>query len=97
MNGKVHMVIFWEYPSTSPLALIWLGFCGDKLKIKEMAKVKPKPKKGSYLLSEPFLHDKNFQRAVVLITEHNEHGSIGFVLNKPIAFRLNEVVEDYMM
>ncbi|PGH38774.1 MAG: hypothetical protein CRN43_13060 [Candidatus Nephrothrix sp. EaCA] len=40
-------------------------------------------KAGSILLSEPFLPDVNFERAVILVAEHNEKGTIGFVLNKP--------------
>ncbi len=54
-----------------------------------------KPKKGSFLLSEPFLTDQNFRRAVVLLTEHNDDGSIGFVLNQPTKIRLNDVLEDF--
>lgn len=60
-----------------------------------MAKSNRPPQKGSFLLSEPFLADKNFKRTVVLLTEHNEDGSIGFILNKPIRFRLNEIVEGF--
>jgi len=40
-------------------------------------------KRGSVLISEPFLSDDNFSRTVVLITEHNEKGSFGLVLNRP--------------
>jgi len=32
---------------------------------------------------------------VVLLTEHNEDGSIGFVLNNPIDFSLNEILKDF--
>lgn len=41
------------------------------------------------------MKDPNFARSVVLLTEHNDEGSIGFILNKPITFRLNEIVEDF--
>lgn len=40
-----------------------------------------KPEKGRILISEPFLQDPNFNRTVVLITEHTNDGSVGFVLN----------------
>jgi putative transcriptional regulator len=53
------------------------------------------PAKGNILLSEPFLKDPNFARSVVLLTEHNEEGSIGFILNKPITYKINEIVEDF--
>jgi putative transcriptional regulator len=52
------------------------------------------PKKGRLLISEPFLPDPNFERTVVLLCEHNEEGSFGFVLNKPSILKINEVVED---
>jgi putative transcriptional regulator len=55
---------------------------------------KLKPEKGRLLISEPFLPDPNFERTVVLLCEHNEEGSFGFVLNKPSALKLPEVVED---
>lgn len=53
-----------------------------------------KPKKGCFLLSEPFLDDDYFRRAVILLCEHNEDGSFGFVLNNYISIALKELVED---
>src|SRR5687767_3484687 len=55
---------------------------------------KIKPEKGRLLISEPFLPDPNFERTVVLLCEHNEEGSFGFVLNKPSILKVNEVIED---
>jgi putative transcriptional regulator len=55
---------------------------------------KLKPEKGRLLISEPFLPDPNFERTVVLLCEHNEEGSFGFVLNKPSVLKINEVIED---
>lgn len=52
------------------------------------------PEKGRLLISEPFLPDPNFERTVVLLCEHNEDGSFGFVINKPSILKLNEAVED---
>ncbi|MEM7107605.1 MAG: YqgE/AlgH family protein [Bacteroidota bacterium] len=52
-----------------------------------------KPKRGSLLISEPFLPDPNFERTVVLLCEHNEDGSFGFVLNKLSSVTLNEIIE----
>src|SRR5215204_6333021 len=54
-----------------------------------------KPEKGRLLISEPFLPDPNFERTVVLLCEHNAEGSFGFVLNKPSAIKVNEVMEDF--
>jgi putative transcriptional regulator len=39
-------------------------------------------KSGNILIAEPFLGDPNFERAVILICEHNEKGTFGLVLNK---------------
>jgi putative transcriptional regulator len=53
------------------------------------------PQKGRLLASEPYLADPNFGRTIVLLTEHNEDGSVGFILNKPSETLLSEVVEDF--
>ncbi|MBN1599611.1 MAG: YqgE/AlgH family protein [Bacteroidales bacterium] len=53
------------------------------------------PQKGKVLVSEPFLLDNYFKRSIVLITEHNEEGTIGFVLNKPVDININDVIEDF--
>ncbi len=39
------------------------------------------PEVGLLLLSEPFLDNEYFTRSVILLCEHNERGSFGFVLN----------------
>jgi len=51
--------------------------------------------KGKLLLSEPFLHDPFFKRAVILLTEHNVEGTVGFILNKPINIKLHEAIEEF--
>ena len=51
------------------------------------------PEKGDLLISEPFLPDPNFERTVVLLCEHNEEGTVGFVLNKPSILKFDEAVE----
>lgn len=53
------------------------------------------PQKGRVLISEPFLQDNYFKRSLVLITEHTDEGTVGFVLNKPVDIQINEVVEDF--
>lgn len=57
-------------------------------------KNKIKPEKGRLLISEPFLPDPNFERTVVLLCDHNDDGSFGFVLNKPSTLKVIEVIED---
>ncbi len=56
---------------------------------------KLKPKVGALLLSEPFNKEPNFKRAVVLISQHDERGSIGFILNKPTPLLINDVLDDF--
>lgn len=52
------------------------------------------PSRGDLLISEPYLPDPNFERTVILICEHDENGSIGFVLNKLANVKLPDVMED---
>lgn len=54
-----------------------------------------KPAKGRLLLSEPLMGDFYFGRAVVLLAEHNDEGSFGLVLNKPVKHKFNSVVKDF--
>jgi putative transcriptional regulator len=51
--------------------------------------------KGRVLISEPFLSDHYFRRSIVYLTEHNDEGSLGFVLNKPLEMGIHEIVEDF--
>lgn len=52
------------------------------------------PAPGILLIADPFLKDPNFLRTVVLICEHKEEGSFGFVLNKQIESTLDELIPD---
>ena len=52
------------------------------------------PAAGDVLLSEPFMDDPYFGRKVVLLCEHNDEGSFGFVLNNYVDVSLNEVMDD---
>ena len=51
-----------------------------------------KPKAGRILISEPLSNDSFFGRSVVLITEHNDKGSVGFILNKESDFKIDELL-----
>lgn len=53
-----------------------------------------KAKAGRLLISEPFMQDPYFKRSVVLLTEHNESGSFGLIVNKPIPMFLNEAIDN---
>ncbi len=54
-----------------------------------------KPKSGSILLAEPFLGDPNFDRSVVFLTEHNDEGTVGYVLNRPLDLKIQALVSDF--
>ena len=53
------------------------------------------PARGRVLLSEPFMGDFYFGRSVVLLAEHNQEGSFGVILNKPVIARFNDVLKDF--
>ncbi len=56
----------------------------------------PKVKIGDILLAEPFMLDPNFKRAVVLLCSHShEEGSIGYILNRPLDMRIDELIDDF--
>jgi putative transcriptional regulator len=57
-------------------------------------KNKLKPARGRILVSEPYLNDPNFERTIILLCEHNEEGSFGFVLNKPSIAKVNDVMDN---
>jgi putative transcriptional regulator len=59
------------------------------------AENKLSPRAGRLLIAEPFLHDGFFKRAVVLLAEHSEKGSVGFILNKPLDVLVHEAVPDF--
>lgn len=53
------------------------------------------PNKGNLLIAEPsILNDKEFNRSVIYLTEHNEEGCIGFILNKPTEFLLSDLIPE---
>jgi putative transcriptional regulator len=54
-----------------------------------------KPLKGDLLIAQPLLNDPNFERSVVLLCEHNEEGSFGFVLNKEADVSVCDLMNDY--
>jgi len=53
------------------------------------------PEKGKLLISEPFLPDTFFNRTLVYLTEHNEKGSVGFIINKSINIKVSDALEGF--
>ncbi|WP_025739505.1 YqgE/AlgH family protein [Aquimarina pacifica] len=53
------------------------------------------PSKGHLLVAEPsIIGDVSFNRSVVLLADHSEQGSIGFIMNKPLEFHLADLVPE---
>lgn len=51
------------------------------------------PKKGRLLVAEPgILNDSSFNKAIILLTEHTANNSVGFVLNKPLEYNVNDLI-----
>src|SRR3984957_9820325 len=54
-----------------------------------------KPASGVLLLAEPFMESPEFRRSVVLVTEHNEDGTMGFILNRKLAIKPTQAIDDF--
>ena len=50
-------------------------------------------KAGFYIKSSDELNGSFFEQTTILIVEHNELGSTGFVMNRPFEKKLNDLVE----
>lgn len=48
---------------------------------------------GTLLISSPSLNDPNFDKVIIFITENNDKGAIGFVINKLFPRTFNELIE----
>lgn len=55
---------------------------------------KQKPVAGKLLIAEPFLADPNFSRTVILLCEHGESGSVGFILNRSTDLTLGDLLPE---
>ncbi len=53
------------------------------------------PNAGILLIADPFLKDPNFLRTVVLLCNHNDEGSFGFVLNKQIDQSISDLLNNF--
>lgn len=52
-------------------------------------------KKGDLLIAEPsIIGDMNFNRAVIILADHNAAGSIGFILNKQLEYTLKDLIQN---
>jgi len=46
-----------------------------------------------FLIAMPQLHDPNFFHSVTYICQHDEHGAMGIMINRPTEMQLNEIFE----
>lgn len=53
------------------------------------------PSRGKILISEPFLRDATFGRAVILLIDHTEEGSMGLVINKQLPIFVNDIINEF--
>lgn len=52
-------------------------------------------RKGLLLIAEPsIIGDYSFARTVILLAEHTKEGSVGFIINKPMNYTLNDLVPE---
>lgn len=57
--------------------------------------ISEKLKKGQLLIAEPsIIGDLSFNRSVILLADHNQEGSVGFIINKPLKYTINDLVPD---
>lgn len=61
--------------------------------------MKDRPKydlsKGKLLISKPLVNDDFFHNSVVLLTEYNTKGVVGFIVNKPIHLSLQDIINEF--
>jgi putative transcriptional regulator len=66
-----------------------------KFNKKSNAMITEKLKKGHLLVAEPSLiGDLSFNRSVILLADHNQEGSIGFIINKPLKYTINDLIPE---
>lgn len=51
--------------------------------------------KGMILISEPLLDDYYFKRSIIILTEHTDEGSIGFVINNLVDVKIVELIPKF--
>lgn len=57
--------------------------------------ISEKLQKGQLLIAEPsIIGDLSFNRSVILLADHNEEGSVGFILNKPLDYTINDLLPE---
>jgi putative transcriptional regulator len=51
--------------------------------------------KGQLLIAEPsIIGDQSFNRSVILLADHDKEGSVGFIINKPLKYTINDLIPE---
>src|SRR5690554_406803 len=54
-----------------------------------------KPEKGRLLIAEPsIIGDHSFNRSIILLVDENKNGFVGFILNKPLEYKLKDLIPE---
>lgn len=54
-----------------------------------------KLKKGNLLVAEPsVIGDLSFNRSVILLADHGDNGSVGFIINKPLKYTIKDLIPE---
>lgn len=57
--------------------------------------ISEKLRKGHLLIAEPsIVGDLSFNRSVILLADHNNEGSVGFIINKPLKYTINDLIPE---
>lgn len=57
--------------------------------------ISEKLKKGYLLIAEPaIVGDLSFNRSVILLADHDQDGSVGFIMNKPLKYTINDLIPE---
>jgi putative transcriptional regulator len=51
--------------------------------------------KGQLLIAEPsIIGDLSFNRSVILLADHDDDGSVGFIINKPLKYTIHDLIPE---
>jgi putative transcriptional regulator len=57
--------------------------------------ISEKLQKGQLLIAEPsIIGDLSFNRSVILLADHTNEGSVGFILNKPLKYTIKDLLPE---
>ena len=50
---------------------------------------------GTLLISQPLIDDKRFNKKIIIITEHNNEGTLGFIINELTNIKILDLFKDF--